>query len=132
MPLDVESGDVITGRVMDLTEKESGIDEGDRRRKRKRRRDLGDDVRRHQVFKPRKAIAQNKLPLLQALNLELIGGADVLEGVDGGIQIAMLLPQEASDSIAGAGQSALAVYVVLALVAIFLDRRKTPQALPDR
>jgi hypothetical protein len=74
-------------------EKESGIDEGDRRRKRKRRRDLGDDIRRHQVFKPRKAIAQNKLPLLQALNLELIGGANVLEGVDGGIQIAMLLPQ---------------------------------------
>ncbi|MEY4784362.1 MAG: hypothetical protein RIR41_2297 [Pseudomonadota bacterium] len=46
--------------------------------------------------------------------------------------IAMLLPQEASDSIAGAGPSALAVYVVLALVAIFLDGRKTPQALPDR
>lgn len=50
--------------------------------------------------------------------------------------IAMLLPQEASDSIAGAGPSALVVFIALALVAIFLDGRpegrKSPQALPDR
>lgn len=46
--------------------------------------------------------------------------------------IAMLLPQEASDSIAGAGPSALAVYVVLALAAIPLDGRRSSKASPDR
>jgi membrane-bound metal-dependent hydrolase YbcI (DUF457 family) len=46
--------------------------------------------------------------------------------------IAMLLPQEASESLVGAAPSALAVYIVLALVAIFLDGRRAPQALPDR
>jgi hypothetical protein len=46
--------------------------------------------------------------------------------------IAMLLPQEASDSIVDAAPSALAVYIVLALVAIFLDGQRTTRALPDR
>lgn len=46
--------------------------------------------------------------------------------------IAMLMPQEASDSIAGAGPSALAVFLALTLVAVFLDGRKAPQPLSDR
>lgn len=40
--------------------------------------------------------------------------------------IAMLMPHEAVDSIAGMGPSAIAVYLVLTLVAVFLDGRRAP------
>lgn len=46
--------------------------------------------------------------------------------------IAMLMPQESSNSIAGAGPTALAVFVVLSVVAIFLDGRRPSQSSPDR
>jgi membrane-bound metal-dependent hydrolase YbcI (DUF457 family) len=46
--------------------------------------------------------------------------------------IAMLLPQEASNSIAGTGPTALAVFVVLALIAIPLDGRRSAEPSPDR
>ncbi len=45
--------------------------------------------------------------------------------------IALLMPQEAVDSIAGVGPTALAVYIVLALIAIFLDGRHASQTSPD-
>ena len=38
--------------------------------------------------------------------------------------IAMLMPAEAADTVAAAGPMALAVYIVLAIVAIFLDGKK--------
>lgn len=43
--------------------------------------------------------------------------------------IAMLMPQHASDSIAGTGPTAIAVYLVLTLIAVFLDR--TPRSQPS-
>jgi hypothetical protein len=45
--------------------------------------------------------------------------------------IALLMPQEAADSIAGVGPTALAVYITLALVAIFLDGRRPTHSSPD-
>ncbi len=41
--------------------------------------------------------------------------------------IAMLMPAEAADSVAESGAMALPTYLVLAIVAIFLDGRKQPQ-----
>jgi hypothetical protein len=46
--------------------------------------------------------------------------------------IALLMPQHASDSIAPMAPTALAVYVALAIVAIFLDGRKPSIASTDR
>jgi membrane-bound metal-dependent hydrolase YbcI (DUF457 family) len=43
--------------------------------------------------------------------------------------VAMLMPQHASDSIAGTGPTAIAVYLVLTFAAVFLDGRRS---LPDR
>ncbi len=46
--------------------------------------------------------------------------------------VAMLLPHEAVDSIAGMGPSAIAIYLALTGAAVFLDGRRTPaQTLRD-
>lgn len=42
--------------------------------------------------------------------------------------IAMLMPAEAADTIAETGPMALAVYIVIAIVAVFLDRQNRAQA----
>ena len=52
-----------------------------------------DDVRRELVLDERDAVAQVKLALLEALDLQDIRAGRVLQGGDGGVEIAMLLLQ---------------------------------------
>lgn len=44
--------------------------------------------------------------------------------------IAMLMPAEAADNVAASGAMALPTYIVVAIVAVFLDGRKSPQSAP--
>jgi len=53
----------------------------------------GDDVRGQLVFNEGDAVAQEKLALLQPLNLQDIRSEGVLEGFDCGIEVAVLLEQ---------------------------------------
>jgi hypothetical protein len=51
------------------------------------------NIRGELVFDVGNAVAQVKLALLEALNLELIGAGAVLQGRDGDVEVAMLLLQ---------------------------------------
>lgn len=54
---------------------------------------LCDNVRRQLILDKGQPVAQRQLALFQALNLKLVAGTDGGQGVDGGVEIAMLLSQ---------------------------------------
>jgi hypothetical protein len=53
----------------------------------------GDDIRAKAIGDTDQPILEVQLALLQSLDLQLIGTADLLQGEDGGIQVAMVLFQ---------------------------------------
>ena len=52
-----------------------------------------DDVRGELVLDEGDAVAQNELALLEALDLQDVGAGHGLEGLDRGVEVAVLLPQ---------------------------------------
>ena len=53
----------------------------------------GDDVGCQKVFQIADPVTQNEFALLQPLDLQPVGHGHALQRVDGGVEIAMLLPQ---------------------------------------
>lgn len=53
----------------------------------------GYDIRRKLIFDLDNAVAQLELALLQSLHLQQVGTGCVVQRLDGGVEIAMLLPQ---------------------------------------
>ena len=53
----------------------------------------GDDVRGQLILDEANSVAQVQFPLFEALNLQDVGAGAAHQGIDGGVEVAVLLPE---------------------------------------